>query len=80
VKINISEEQKQHFIKMGKLFGYPQCCIDEFLVLDIPRPIRKFNGTGYLPCAKCNEKSEQEMLDIIAKNRTFPLPFPEDSI
>jgi hypothetical protein len=76
--LQISESQIAHFKKMGKMFGYPECCIAEFCIVEIPRPIRQFNGTGYLPCAECNKKTEQELLDVIAKNRKFPKPFPLD--
>ena len=62
---------------IGKQYGYPQCCIDEFLQLkhlgDGPR---KLCGTGYIPCVECNKKTEQELIDVINANRTHPTPFP----
>jgi hypothetical protein len=72
----VSKEKQEYWTKMGLMYGYPMCCIEEFLIVEIPRPVRKFSGTGYIPCAKCNEKTEQVMIDEIEKNRTWHKPFP----
>lgn len=69
----------QDVINDGILFGYPKCCIDEFVYKerDEEKVIRKLFGTGYVPCAVCHEsKTEQELVDAINKNRNLPLPFP----
>lgn len=80
------EDLDQYFRDMGAYFGYPSCCVQEFVDfvkhLDsgkhIDRGLRKLTGTGYVPCVKCNEKSEQDLLSEIAKNRAHPEPFPLD--
>jgi hypothetical protein len=77
--------QKLH--SLGTYFGYPSCCIDEFIAyaldsdnLNRPtRPRRQFHGTGYVPCAACDTKSRDALLETIAKNRKHSRPFPDDS-
>lgn len=71
------------WIKWGNAFGYPTCCITEF-VQRCRRGVvlyekRKFYGTGYVPCKNCNAKTEFELLNYIQTHRTFPKPFPQDS-
>lgn len=82
-------EELQSFLKgNGIKFGYPSCCISEFLInsskdvtFHLAKPRRKLDGTGYIPCHDCNEKyTEAELIATIMKNRTFSLPFPEDGI
>lgn len=67
----------------GKYFGYPQCCIFEFVgllhLLDGPDSgPRKLSGTGFIPCKSCNEKkTEDQLRREIAANRMCPVPFPD---
>jgi hypothetical protein len=65
--------------ELGTLYGYPQCCINEFLIEAGNQHGRKLKGTGYVPCRGCNKKDKKELLEVIRINRKFPLPFPEDS-
>ena len=65
----------------GIYYGYPVCCIDEFIYyaesdLCDEREDRQLSGTGYVPCKKCNEKSERELLDAIDNNRIHWQKFP----
>lgn len=67
----------------GWYYGYPDCCVGEFIAnavkgISETKP-RKFHGTGYVPCTKCNKKTEKQLLKKIAKNRKHPKPFPNDS-
>ena len=64
--------------EVGKQLGYPKCCIDSFCDLaHLDEPSRKLNGTGYIPCAQCNEKSEEDLVRVIKANRDPSLmPFP----
>lgn len=61
-------------VAQGMRFGYPACCIGSF-IMDIAhdrlatRERRKLDGTGYIPCAECNRKSEEELILTINKNR-----------
>lgn len=62
------------FVIQGLQFGYRQCCIGEFVIRYInntytDRGERKFRGTGFVPCIKCNELSEEEIINDIEKNR-----------
>lgn len=66
----------------GLQFGYPPCCVGEFVIRNIKnthgeRERRKFHGTGYVLCVKCNQRSKAELLSYIEANRHFPKPFPE---
>lgn len=65
-------EQQRHWLKTGLLFGYPNCCVDSFLQLNHLKTgiVRKLNGTGFIPCDRCNiHKTEEEMIQEINKNR-----------
>lgn len=64
-------EQQRHWFKQGMLFGYPDCCIEAFITLNhLGSDARKLNGTGFIPCAKCNHtKTEEEMIYEINLNR-----------
>lgn len=79
-------KKPMNFIEMGEYYGYPPCCIAEFIefVLNYSRGgmdergKRKFNGTGYVPCVECNKKSVEELLATISANRKCETTFPED--
>lgn len=68
---------------LGRYFGFPECCIDEFIEYitgeknPFERETRKLEGTGYIPCVECNKKSVGELIDQIEKSRTYHRPFPE---
>lgn len=64
---------------IGKYYGFPQCCIDEFESGLSMGQTRKFEGTGYIPCENCNENVGKELLiESINKERIHPESFPED--
>ena len=67
---------------LGLFYGYPECCIEAFLTfshLYSGTEGRPFIGTGFIPCAKCSkEKTEEQLLAEIAKNRIYREAFPED--
>jgi hypothetical protein len=65
---------------IGLYLGFPECCIKSFRVrgaCDI-EPGFPLEGTGYVPCPKCIDKSEDELKAAIEKNRLCPYPFPEE--
>lgn len=69
------EDKLRHF---GKFYGYPDCCIEEFVILFGKRDSsdkRKFHGTGYIPCSNCNKKSEAQLLANINAARKCLVPF-----
>ena len=68
-----------NFHLYGYVFGYPLCCIEEFIdhVKNnsyMSRPLRKLNGTGYIPCSSCDSKyTEEQLISNINKNRSSKL-------
>jgi hypothetical protein len=90
---NISQEVKllinlrRHYeiaYKCGKYYGYPNCCINDFVIRvhnnQKVKPIQEFTGqyTGFVPCINCSKKIIKEKLsphDII-KNRKCKSKFP----
>lgn len=70
---------------MGLQFGYPPCCVGEFIIHNIrgtwrTRKDRQFYGTGYVPCVKCNELPAEQLLAYINSNRQVETSFPEEPI
>jgi hypothetical protein len=70
------------FFLSGIYYGYPTCCIDEFIFCVengsfMQREKRKLNGTGYVPCEECNQKSERDLLKTINDNRLHWQKFPK---
>lgn len=75
----ITDKYKQVWKVIGKQYGYPECCIEEFVKLEHIGEVRKLHGTGYIPCKKCNEKSEKELINTINAARNHCLPFPKEN-
>ena len=73
----------------GIYFGYPRCCVDNFL-RNVMIPFwyenknlypsgRLLDGTGFVPCPKCNkEHTEKSLVALINSKRYCEDPFPED--
>jgi len=61
---------------LGKLFGFPQCCIDFYC--ESPSLVRcQAKGfLGYRFCPSCSDRSEEEVIKSINDNRICPVPFP----
>lgn len=75
-------DEKAYWQAAGEFFGYPQCCIDEFInsasKREGPTGIRKeATDLGFVPC----EKHSRELLagtltyDQLITDRLSPLPF-----
>ena len=62
----------------GRLFGFPECCIESFLNDDLPE-WSPFDGTGYRPCKSCVNKNLRVVVEGINSRRTFPKPFPNSN-
>lgn len=63
-----------HWTMLGLQFGYPECCVGEFVIHAVKgtyetRGTRKLNGTGYVPCIKCNELPEEQLIATIESRR-----------
>ena len=67
------------WVAHGMNYGYPPCCIGEFVIHCIKntykkRETRKLNGTGYVPCCKCNAKfTEKELIQNINRARNLDM-------
>lgn len=80
-----------NWIKYGKRFGYPECCIRAFIDRNIdddniilPNRIQRrvSNGKGFIPCSYCSWKvlSRQCKLEDLIKDRKERRQFPETSL
>lgn len=69
-------------IKRGKEYGYPDCCILEFVenmikmfsgIPNVKPKDFKLKGTGFVPCTSCNNLKSEDMLvaEINAKRNTL---------
>ena len=72
------------FGKAGNYFGYPQCCIDEFIRTNSPRhKICLLAGahTGFIPCYNhsCKILRNDVTLTELIKNRKCMKPFKDAS-
>jgi len=61
----------------GRYYGFPECCIREFSKGESHYKTRQFCGTGFVPCAACNEKPAWKILKDIRARRIAPTPFPD---
>jgi hypothetical protein len=72
--------------KMGKYYGYPKCCINDFVLRTHNEQeidsIQELAGryTGYVPCVNCSEKIVSNKLSIekLIKDRKCNTKFPYD--
>ena len=83
--INIRKRYSKMY-KLGSYYGYPKCCINDFVMRKHnnkeSKPIQEFAGicTGYVPCLQCSEKiiSKKLSLTELIKNRKCKKVFPRD--
>lgn len=68
--------------EMGIYYGYPSCCIAQFINKKKNTTenifILRGNTTGFMPCDNCNERillGDICITDLI-QNRQCPFPFP----
>lgn len=77
----------------GKFYGYPDCCIDDFVSRIITEEYsdgmteaqhQVHDGTGFIPCHSCATKivNGETTLEGLIQNRQCSNPFPveEDGI
>lgn len=71
-------DSKERGTLMGNILGYPDCCIKEHVDFEGARGIHvsqtrgtnnPFMGTGFIPCEKCWNLSEEELTATINKKR-----------
>lgn len=81
-KIVLYDENRFNLKPMGVLYGFPECCIQWWEQRTIEDEVSHvptlFDGTGYIPCPECRQKSEEELEATINKRRIAPLSFPHD--
>jgi len=79
------------WIHTGKAYGYPDCCISNFLdrglALEqgypLPGKFFEFRGeaTGYVMCPECAKKTRKEVVDTVNSRRDPKFPrFPSHAI
>jgi hypothetical protein len=77
----------KYYYKVGSYYGYPKCCIDEFIFtrikmkIQVPEKLIKIsNGSGFIPCLRCyiKIKNKNAQLKSLIKNRKCKLNFPHD--
>ena len=79
-----------YYVAICKLFGYPDCCIEEFIYdFELGRkPIKnrdsltfdKYNRSGFIPCNTCASrviKNDTKLSDLIV-DRLCNSKFPKD--
>ena len=83
----MTDKHTEHWGNMGKEFGYPQCCIDQFCSGNDFGQNDKLNkqyhihqGYGFIPCDKHAEMIDKGdiTLESLIDSRTHPIPFPND--
>lgn len=75
--LEVSEDKKLTWVHNGRLYGYPECCIKDFLIVVLPRRDSVFSGTGFIPCEECCKRDPLELVEEIAKNRKVAGDFKE---
>lgn len=73
VTFHLFQDHEEALREHGRKFGYPQCCIDDFIQRFIDRwfagsnwhdETRPWYGTGYVPCPSCDSKIKTP-LDLV---------------
>lgn len=71
---------------LGKFFGFPKCCIEEFVIKSKPNfwflYKREFCGNGFIPCDKCVEriKKDKIKLEDLISNRICTIPYSKTTL
>lgn len=89
----MNPEHRKIIQKAGKHYGYPRCCIENFIAMKtLPtserKELMKWGGyTGFIPCASCSDHVRSlvedgiplvDALRSLLWNRKCPKEFPED--
>jgi len=83
---NISVDRAKFFIEKGLLFGYPQCCILQFInrfptaAEGVSPEVHKYQG--FIPCEEHTKQIEEGKitLESLIVNRLYPENFPKDGL
>lgn len=79
------KENIDYYVAMGKHFGYPDCCINQFIETtgalgSSQERVVAADGTGFLPCDKHAKQilDGKIKLEDLIKHRQAKSPFPND--
>lgn len=80
-----TEKHRNKFKLLGKYYGYPDCCVDSF-ILSLQKPksqyqINVHQGLGFIPCDSCATKilNGETTIDQLIQNRIYKSPFPNNA-
>jgi len=68
----------------GKYYGYPDCCINDFVERNFDEGLsaeqEKTYNHGFIPCQKCAERilKGETTLELLITNRRHNNPYPND--
>ena len=76
-------KQEPWWVFMGKYFGFPDCCVINFCITE-KREYSLFEGTGFVPCPKCNkllinDLVKREFINNFNSNRFHSDDFAQNS-
>lgn len=76
-QVNNASDKEYADRLLGKLFGFPQCCID-FWVNSSSKVLRRSKSKfpGLIVCPKCEHKELEEVVNDLGTRRICPQPFP----
>lgn len=85
-EVPLEYEYQEQLIKLGTYFGYPPCCVQEFVTnfnreeIGTEKQIAS-NGTGFIPCSKHTLlilSGEITVESLISPDRVCTAPFPDE--
>ena len=76
-----------NYVGLGRVFGYPKCCITDFIInlYDFTPNKNEFSEKktwldyGYIPCNVCCKKPTKLLVEEISKKRLVKTEFPNNS-
>jgi hypothetical protein len=72
-------DNTQWWYTLGKLCGYPDCCVLAFSLREVADVPNNFEYSGFVPCNRCANHANSFLTELIAKNRDRRLhKFPND--
>ncbi|WNV46013.1 hypothetical protein [Aeromonas phage AerS_266] len=78
-------ERIDKWVVYGILHGYPSCCIKAFSTCDVfamqhyKSSAFTLNGTGFVPCDICNNRTSESLIAEINQNRLVNYKFPNQT-
>lgn len=63
---------------LGKLFGFPSCCVAHYVAHGGRWYQGDFKGSGFVPCPACAMRTFDDVVSEIQSKRIYTTPFPSD--